>query len=139
MELKHIADRTGPRASTILSYRILGFITIHDLRHSWIFHGGHGDPMGTPWGPMGSHGNPWGPMGTHGNPWIFHGCSINFRGGRGSGRQKMWGGVGGAGAPPTNSLGAVFEPKNSKFELSNSFSPSAGPVRILFDDLNQIQ
>ena len=25
-----------------------------------------------------------------------------FRGGRGSGRQKMWGGVGGAGGPPTN-------------------------------------
>ena len=31
-------------------------------------------------------------------PWIFHG-------GRGSGRQKMWGGVGGAGAPPTNMFG----------------------------------
>ena len=31
-----------------------------------------GDPMGTPWDPMGSHGtpwDPWGPMGTHGNPW----------------------------------------------------------------------
>ena len=61
----------------------------------------HGDPMGP-------HGTPWGPhgaMGTHGNPWIFHGFSMNFRGGRGSGRQKIWGGVGEAGAPPTNSLG----------------------------------
>ena len=28
MERKHIADRTGPRASNILSYRIVGFIKI---------------------------------------------------------------------------------------------------------------
>ena len=53
------------------------------------------EAMGTPWDPMGPHGDPWKPMGTHG-------FSMNFRGGRGSGRQKMWGGVGGAGAPPTN-------------------------------------
>ena len=39
MERKHIADRTGPRASIILSYRIVGFIKIHDFRLSWIFHG----------------------------------------------------------------------------------------------------
>ena len=64
----------------------MGFIKIHDFRHSWIFHGGHGGPIGTPWGrhgePMGSHGtygdpwetmgphgDPWGPIGTHGDPW----------------------------------------------------------------------
>jgi hypothetical protein len=47
--------------------------------------------MGTPWGPMG-------PMGTHG-------FSMIFRGGRGSGRQKMWGGVGGWEPPPHESLG----------------------------------
>jgi len=69
MERKHIADRNRPRASNILSYRIVVFIKIDDFRHSWIFHGGHGapwgphvDPMGSPWGPMG-------PMGTHGFPW----------------------------------------------------------------------
>jgi len=28
-----------------------------------------GTPMGTPWGPMVTHGNPWEPMGTHGDPW----------------------------------------------------------------------
>ena len=91
MERKHIADRTGPRASTILSYGILGFIKIHDFRHSWIFHGSHGapwgphgDPMalhGGPWGPMGTHGDPWGPMGTHGDPWGpmgSHWCSGNL-------------------------------------------------------------
>ena len=40
-------------------------------------------PHGTPWEPMGTHGNPWDPMGPHGTPWI-----LDFRGGRGSGRQK---------------------------------------------------
>ena len=72
MERKHIADRNRPRASNILSYRIVGFIKIHDFRHSRIFHGDPWVPMGTPWGP---HGFPWvpmGPMGTHGFPWIFH-------------------------------------------------------------------
>ena len=56
-----------------------GIFKIHDFRHSWIFHGSHGGPMGTPWGPhgdpMGSHGNPWEPMGPMDPmdvPWIFH-------------------------------------------------------------------
>ena len=35
MERKHIADRNAPRASNMLSYRIVGFIKIHDFRHSW--------------------------------------------------------------------------------------------------------
>ena len=71
----------------------------------WGLMGTHGDP----WGPMGTHGDPWGPMGTHGNPWvpwIFHGFSMNYRGGRRP--TKNVGGVGGAGAPPTNSLGRAL-------------------------------
>ena len=70
-----------PRASNILSHRIVGFIKIHDFRHSWI-HGDpknwtHGDPWGpheTPWDrPMGPHGDPWEPMGIHGT----HGFSMD--------------------------------------------------------------
>ena len=48
MERKHIADRTGPRASTILSYRIvesLKFMISDILGFS-----------------MGTHGDPWDPM-----------------------------------------------------------------------------
>ena len=48
------------------------------------------EAMGTPWGP---HGVPMGTMGTHGEA---------------GGRQKMWGGVGRAGAPRTNSLGRAL-------------------------------
>ncbi len=49
MERKHIADRTGPRASTILSYRIVGFIKIHDFRHSWKVPSSPNDPWTSRW------------------------------------------------------------------------------------------
>ena len=62
MERKHIADRNEPRASTLLSYRIMGFIKIHDFRHSWIFHGSPWGPMGTPWpGSLGRAQSPCNP------------------------------------------------------------------------------
>ena len=91
---------------------ILGF-SIEAMGTTWDPMRPHGtpwDPMGphgTPWDPMGPHGNPWEPMGTHGNPWEpmgTHGFSMNFRGGRGSGRQKNVGGGGGGGSPPHESL-----------------------------------
>ena len=89
MERKDIAHRTGPHASTILSNRIVVFIKIDDFRHSWIFHGSHGDPMGP-------HGTPWEPMGTHGNPWIFH----EFSGRPRERPTKNVGGCGGGREPP---------------------------------------
>ena len=82
MERKNIAHRFGPRVSNFLSYRIVVFIKIHDFRHSWIFHGSHGDPMG--------------PHGTHGNPWIFHGFSGRPR----ERPTKNVGGCGGGREPP---------------------------------------
>ena len=104
MNRNNVADRFGLRVSNFLSYGIVVFIKIDDFRNSWIFHGSHGDPMGphgdpmgTPWGPhgdpMGPHGTPWDPMGTHGGPMGTHGNPWgpwiwDFRGGRGSGRQK---------------------------------------------------
>ena len=92
----NIADRFGPRVSNFPSYGIAVFIKIDDFRSSWIFHGSHGGPHGTPWDPMRPHGTPWDPMGTHVNPWEPmgpHGTPwdpivLDFRGGRGSGRQK---------------------------------------------------
>ena len=70
MKRKHIADRFEPRLSNFLSYGVVVFFKINDFRNSWIFHGSHGDPMRTPWGPHGDPmGTPWEPMGTHGDPW----------------------------------------------------------------------
>ena len=60
----------------------------------WVPMGTQGDPSG----PMGTHGNPWVPMGPHGDPWIFHGFSMNYRGGRRP--TKNVGGCGGGGSPP---------------------------------------
>ena len=85
MERKNIAHRSGPRHSNFLTYRIVVFIKIHDFRHSWIFHGSHGDPMG----PHGTHGTPWEPMDF---PWIF--------GEAAGAADKTCGGVWGGREPP---------------------------------------
>ena len=74
------------------------------------------EAMGTPWDPMGPHGTPWGPMGPMG-PMGTHGFSKRIRGGRGSGRQKMWGGLGGAGAIAM--VGMLFGHADRRFRFPN--------------------
>ncbi len=61
----------------------------------------HGDPMGTPWGPMGTHGNPWEPMGTHGFSMDF---TLIFGEAAGAADKKC----GGGGSPPHESLGTAL-------------------------------
>ena len=72
MERKHILHRNRPRASNILSHRIMESLKFM-IFGKWIFHGS-----------------------------IFHGFSMEA-----GGRQKMWGGVGGAGASPTKKRKSV--------------------------------
>ena len=124
MDRNNIADRFGPRVSNFLSYGIVVFIKIHDFRHSWIFHGSHGEPMdsmgtpwepmGTPWGPMGTHGNPWIPMGTHGNPWEPMGpmdfpCIFHELSGRPEADKKCGGaGTGRTPHPPLNATEIIM-------------------------------
>ena len=59
MERKHILHRNRPRASNILSYRIVGFIKIHDFLHSWKVPSSPNDPSSSRWAQMGPSSSKW--------------------------------------------------------------------------------
>ena len=93
---KNIRKSANPKTRFTKRSQAMGNSGIHGSQGS---HGNHGSAV--PLGNIGSNGVQWGPMGPW-VPWIFHGFSMNYRGGRRP--TKNVGGCGGGREPPPRVL-----------------------------------